>query len=148
MTPAELLLAAQGGCTAFDVVSILAKKRQAVTSYDVVTGEQRDEPYPHVYQKIDVLHELSGPVLDTLAVRRAIELSATRYCTATAKLSAGPAETHHRHFVGPAESGEVVVAGPRADPHALGAQRVATVAAAAGRGGADDGGQVRTVAGG
>ena len=95
--PAELLLAAQAGCTAFDVASILAKKRQEVTSYEViVTGEQRDDPHPHVFERIDVLHELWGSELDTAAVRAPIELSATRYCTATAMLSAGPAEIHHR----------------------------------------------------
>jgi putative redox protein len=123
--PAELLLAAQAGCTAFDVASILAKKRQHVTSYEVVvTGEQRDDPHPHVFEQIDVLHELWGPELDTAAVRRSIELSATRYCTATAMLSAGPAEVRHRYAIhrrgAATESGEVVVTGPHADPDAPG----------------------------
>jgi len=122
--PAELLLAAQAACTAFDVASILAKKRQEVVSYEViVTGEQRDAPHPHVFERIDVLHELWAREIDTTAVRRSIELSATRYCTATAMLSAGPAEIHHRyaiHRVGAAtEGGEVVVTGPHTDPDAL-----------------------------
>lgn len=119
--PAELLLAAQAGCTAFDVASILAKKRQVVTSYEViVTGEQRDDPHPHVFERVDVLHELWGPDLDTAAVRRSIELSATRYCTATAMLSAGPAQIHHRYAIhrdgASTETGEVVVTGPHASP--------------------------------
>ena len=122
--PAELLLAAQAGCAAFDVASILAKKRQPVTAYDVVvTGEQRDDPHPHVFQRIVVLHELWGPGLETAAVRRSIELSATRYCTANAMLSAGPAEIHHRYAIhrdgASTETGEVVVTGPHsalADP--------------------------------
>ena len=83
--PAELLMVAQAGCTAMDVASILAKKRQAFTSYEVdVSGEQRDDPHPHVYERIEILHEFTGPDLEVAAVRRAIELSATRYCTASA----------------------------------------------------------------
>ena len=133
--PAELLLAAQAGCTARDVAAILAKKRQAVTSYEVaVTGEQRDDPNPHVYRRIEIVHELSGQELETEAVRRAIELSATRYCTVTAMLSAGPAEIHHRYLIHrgdgkPDESGEVVVTGPDEDPDALGARYRSTAQA-------------------
>ena len=124
--PAELLLAAQAGCTALDVASILAKKRQSFASYEVsVTGEQREDRHPHVYVRIEIVHEFEGSDLDVAAVRRAIELSATRYCTASAMFSAGPAEIHHRYVVSrgagrPDESGEVVVTGPSEDPDALG----------------------------
>lgn len=137
--PAELLLAAQAGCTALDVASILAKKRQSFASYGVsVVGEQREDRHPHVFQRIEIVHEFEGPDLDVAAVKRAIELSATRYCTAAATFSAGPAEVHHRYLVrrgdGRAdESGEVVVTGPGEDPDALGqrwltARQPATVA--------------------
>lgn len=124
--PAELLLAAQAGCTALDVASILAKKRQSFASYAVsVTGEQREDRHPHVYQRIEIVHEFEGADLDVTAVRRAIELSATRYCTASAMFSVGPAEVHHRYVVARAddaepERGEVVVTGPGEDPDALG----------------------------
>ena len=124
--PAELLLAAQAGCTALDVASILAKKRQSFASDEVsVTGEQREDRHPHVYERIDNVHGFEGAELDVAAVRRAIELSATRYCTASAMFSAGPAEIHHRYRVSrgdgrPDESGEVVVTGPGEDPDALG----------------------------
>lgn len=124
--PAELLLAAQAGCTALDVASILAKKRQSFASYAVsVTGEQREDRHPHVYQRIEIVHELEGPALDVAAVQRAIELSATRYCAASAMFSAGPAEVHHRYHVRrgdgrPGEEGEVVVTGPGEDPDGLG----------------------------
>jgi putative redox protein len=123
--PAELLLAGQAGCTAFDVASILAKKRQVVTAYEVsVSGEQRQDRHPHVYEWIDIVHELTGPHLETEAVRRSIELSATRYCTASALFSAGPAEVHHRYLIhrddGVVEAGEVVVTGPDESPDALG----------------------------
>jgi putative redox protein len=124
--PAELLLAAQAGCTALDVASILAKKRQSFASYEVsVTGEQREDRHPHVFERIDIVHEFEGADLDLAAVQRAIELSATRYCTASAMFSAGPAEIHHGYLVRRGdgrldETGEVVVTGPGDDPDTLG----------------------------
>ena len=122
--PAEMLLVAQAGCTAMDVVSILRKKRQPFTRYEVrVSGEQRDDPAPHVYERIEIVHVLDGADLDVSAVARAIELSATRYCTVTAMLSAGPAQIHHRYLIRrgdgqPDDGDEVVVTGPSRDPDA------------------------------
>ena len=136
--PTELLLAAQAGCTALDVASILGKKRQAFSAYAVsVTGEQREDRHPHVYQRIEIVHELEGADLDVAAVRRAIELSATRYCTASAMFSAGPAEIHHRYVVRrgdgrPDETGEVVVTGPGEDPDALGQRALEAAGAVVG----------------
>jgi putative redox protein len=138
--PAELLLAAQAGCTALNVASILAKKRQSFSSYEVaVTGDQRQDRHPRVYQRIEIAHEFGGKDLGVAAVRRAIELSATRDCTTSAMFSAGPAEIHRRYIVlrgdgRPAEGGEVVVIGPGGDPDALGEQwlasnRIAAIAA-------------------
>jgi putative redox protein len=124
--PAELLMVAQAGCTGMDVASILAKKRQSFDAYQVeVVGEQRDDPHPHVFRRIDIVHELTGADLDEVAVRRAIELSAKRYCTAAAMFAAGPAAVHHRYRirrgdVRPDEEGEVVVTGPGEDVDALG----------------------------
>jgi putative redox protein len=133
--PSELLLVAQAGCTAMDVASILAKKRQSVTSYEVeVTGVARDEPPPHVYTRIDVVHRVTGPAVEEVAVRRAIELSATKYCTVTGQLASGVAEIHHRYVIRRGEGdeatieGEVVVTGPGESPDALG-QRAAGSAA-------------------
>ncbi len=132
--PAELFIAALGGCTALDVASILTKKRQAVTAYTVhVTGEQRDDPHPHVFVDIDIVHEVEGPEIDVEAVRRAIELSATRYCQATAMLSAGVAAIHHRYLVrsgGEEHAGEVVVTGPHRDPDAAGDAATASLTTA------------------
>lgn len=133
--PAEMLLVAQAGCTAMDVVSILRKKRQPFTRYEVrVTGQQRDDPAPHVYEHVEIVHEVTGDV-DAGAVARAIELSATRYCTVTAMLSAGPAEIHHRYLVhradgGLDEAGEVVVTGPHGGLAAVGTDDQATAPAA------------------
>jgi putative redox protein len=135
--PAELLLAAQAGCTALDVASILAKKRQGFDSYAVsVTGEQRVDRHPHIYTRIEIVHEFEGAELDVAAVVRAIELSATRYCTASAMFSAGTAEIHHGYVVKrgdqrPEDRGEVVVTGPGEDPDALGQRRLAAVGSVA-----------------
>ena len=121
--PTELLLAAIASCTAMDVVEIMAKKRQVVDSYTVdVTGIQREKA-PNIYTDINVTHVIVGAV-DTEAVRRSIELSATKYCTVSAQIAAGPARISHcftikRPGVAGAppseESGEVVVTGPMKD---------------------------------
>ena len=130
--PAELLIAAQAGCTAMDVVSILRKKRQAFSRYEVrVSGVQRDDPHPHVFEVVRIVHVLEGDV-DVDAVRRAIELSATKYCTVTANLAAGVAEIHHAYVVrdatGEEHYGEVVVTGPDENPASLGVRsRVAAL---------------------
>ena len=95
LSPVETLAAALGACSAMDVVSILEKKRQVLTSYRIeVEGHQRDE-YPQVYTRIDVTHVLEGTVLLESAVRRAIQLSASKYCPVNATVSAGPTEVHH-----------------------------------------------------
>lgn len=116
--PAELVPLALAGCTAMDVVSILAKKRQPVTAYEVrVEGIQRDRPQPTIFTRIDVVHVVDGPAeLDTEAVRRSIELSATRYCAVSGTLATGATEIHHRYLVRrpgrPDETAEVRVEGP------------------------------------
>lgn len=118
--PTELVLAAIAGCTAMDVVDIMAKKRQAVDGYSVeVSGSQRDQP-PNVFTDITVVHTIRGNV-DAAAVIRSIELSATKYCTVSAQLATGVARISHRYVIerpggsgaSPSrETGEVVVTGP------------------------------------
>ena len=85
-SPVELLLVALGSCTATDVASILAKKRQQVTSYTVeVSGQRRDE-YPRKYTSMKVHHILTGRSISREAVAHAIELSDTKYCSVAATL--------------------------------------------------------------
>jgi putative redox protein len=122
--PAELLVVAQAGCTAMDVVSIMRKKRQAFTPYEVrVSAEQRDHPPPHVFERVRIVHVVDGPV-EIEAVRRAIELSAAKYRTVTGNLASGVTEIHLAYLVhgadGQEHCGEVVVTGPneRPDPWA------------------------------
>jgi len=97
-SPAELLGIALGGCTAMDVISILRKKRQVVTGYEVrVTGLQREER-PRAFLRFDVVHVLDGD-LDPDAVRRAIELSSRKYCSVGSTLSTGVPELHHAYLL-------------------------------------------------
>jgi putative redox protein len=85
-SPVEILLVALGSCTAVDVIGILQKKRQLVTSYTLeVTGERRDE-YPRSYKSMKVHHILTGTNISPKAVAQAIELSETKYCSVAATL--------------------------------------------------------------
>jgi putative redox protein len=121
-SPMETIVAAIGGCTAMDVISILDKKRQVYDSYRVeVRADQRAE-YPQVFTRVDVTHIVEGTVVLEAAVRRAVELSAAKYCPVNAMMSAGATEVHH-HFrmrctgLEPREAeGEVMVTGPDRRP--------------------------------
>jgi putative redox protein len=129
--PAEVLMLAQAGCTAMDVLAILRKKRQPIARYEIrVAGEQREEPHPHVFERVRIVHVVEGDV-NVEAVRRAIELSATKYCTVTANLASGAAKIRHAYVVrdatGEEHYGEVVVTGPRESPDALGQRMQAAV---------------------
>ena len=94
--PAELLLMALAGCTAMDVISILRKKRQPVERYEVsVVGKQRSG-HPAVFDSIEVEHIVHG-LVEPEALRRAVELSATRYCAVGATLSSGVTQIRHRY---------------------------------------------------
>ena len=132
--PAELVPMALAACTAMDVISILRKKRQEVTHYEVrADGVQMDD-HPNAFTRIDVVHVIAGPSLDIDAVRRAIELSARKYCSVGATLSSGITEIHHAYLVrdgdGLEQNAEVLVLGPGADPAATTADAPAMVPAA------------------
>jgi putative redox protein len=84
--PLELMLVSLAGCTAMDVISILKKKRQDVTGFEVrVEGDQAGD-HPKVYTDIRVLYIVRGRNIDPAAVERSIELSETKYCPASAML--------------------------------------------------------------
>ena len=118
LSPMETVTVALAACSAMDVISIALKKRQGIDRYTIhVRGEQRAE-YPQVLTRVDVTHEVEGPAVEEPAIRRCIELSATKYCPVNAMLSAGATEVHHRYVVrrtGPGAfeaEGEVIVTGP------------------------------------
>lgn len=85
-SPVELLLIALGSCTAVDVISILRKKREQVTSYRVeVRGERRSE-YPRSFTRMEVRHIVHGRNISEKALTQAIELSEMKYCSVAATL--------------------------------------------------------------
>ena len=86
MKPSELLLVALGGCSSVDVVSILQKKRQALTGLEVeITSEQEPEP-PWCFYKINITYHVRGHGLSDKAVADAIRLSEDKYCSVRATL--------------------------------------------------------------
>jgi len=86
MNPSQLLMVALGGCTSYDVVNILKKKRQRLTGLEVtVTGEQEANP-PWPYRKIHIHYDVRGRGLSEKAVQKAIEISEQKYCSVAATL--------------------------------------------------------------
>jgi putative redox protein len=83
--PMEMLLGALGACSSVDVVSILAKKRQKLTSLEVVISGERASAPPAVWTKIEMVYRLAGSI-EEKAARDAVELSQTKYCSVAAML--------------------------------------------------------------
>jgi len=92
--PMELLLVGLAGCTGMDVISILRKKRQQVTAYEVHVTGKRAPQYPMAFVEITVEHVITGHHLKPEAVARAIELSEQRYCGVGAMLGKAAQLTH------------------------------------------------------
>lgn len=85
--PMELMAISLAGCTAMDVISIMTKKRQEVTDFEVKVHAQRAETHPKVFTSAVIEYIFAGTNLDEAAVVRSIELSATRYCPAQGMLA-------------------------------------------------------------
>ena len=92
--PMEMMLIGLGGCSAFDVVLILRKSRQAVTDCRVELEAERADTAPRVFTRIHMVFVVSGSELRESAVRRAVDLSAEKYCSATAMLRTSVEITH------------------------------------------------------
>ncbi len=85
--PIELVAAALAGCTAFDVINILRKKRQRVTAYEVSVEADQPEAPPQVFARVRIHHVVTGHSVDPEAVETAIRLSETKYCSVGAMVS-------------------------------------------------------------
>ena len=92
--PMEMLLLGMGGCTEFDVLSILKKSRQQVTRCVVELEAERSEENPKVFTAIHAHFVISGRDLSEKHVARAISLSAEKYCSASIMLGATAKITH------------------------------------------------------
>jgi len=97
--PMELLLTGLGACTAFDVVSILRKSRQAIADCRVELSAERAAEPPKVFTRIHIHFIVEGDDLKPAAVERAITLSAEKYCSATLMLREQVVITHDFEIV-------------------------------------------------
>lgn len=101
--PMEMLLMGMGGCTAFDVMLILKRSRQPVTDCVVELEAERVEEPPRVFSKIHARFIVTGKGLSDKHVKRAVELSAEKYCSASIMLGKMAEITHDYEIV---EEGE------------------------------------------
>ena len=92
--PMEMLLLGAGGCTSFDVIAILKKSRQAVTDCYVELEAERAETDPKIFTKIHMHFVVTGKNIKPEAVKKAIKLSAEKYCSASIMLGAMATVTH------------------------------------------------------
>jgi len=85
--PMELMAVSLAGCTAMDVISILRKKRQEVTEFEVRVKAQRADEHPKVFTSAVIEYEVTGHGVQESALRRSIDLSAQQYCPAQGMLA-------------------------------------------------------------
>jgi putative redox protein len=94
LRPMELIAIGLAGCTGMDVISILSKKKQKVTGFEVQVHAEKSAEHPKVFTKIEVEYVVNGEDIDRAAVERAVELSVTKYCPAQAMLVKAVPITH------------------------------------------------------
>lgn len=82
--PMEMLLLGLGGCTAFDVVMILERMREKVTGLDIALEGERATEDPKVFTHVKLIYKVTGRGLKPANVERAVNLSAEKYCSASA----------------------------------------------------------------
>ena len=97
--PMEMLILGLGGCTSFDVVSILQKSRQALVECEVEIEAERASEVPKVFTRIHLHFIVKGNQLDPKKVAKAIELSAEKYCSASRMLEKTAEITHDFEIV-------------------------------------------------
>jgi putative redox protein len=108
--PMELIALGLAGCTAMDVLSILQKKRQRVTQFEVKLDAPRSREYPKVFTSAVITYILTGTGIDEAAVLRSIELSATKYCPAQFMLAqVFPMEMRYEIYEADKEEGRRLV---------------------------------------
>jgi putative redox protein len=97
--PMEMLLIGVGACSSVDVVSILKKARQEVTDCHATVEATRVDAIPAVFERIHMHFVVTGKNLDDGKVKRAVELSAEKYCSASIMLQKGGVEMTHGYEI-------------------------------------------------
>lgn len=95
--PMEMMLMGIGGCASFDVISILTKSRQKISDCQCQVKAERADAVPAVFTKIHLHFVVSGEKLKETQVARAVELSATKYCSASMMMAAAGVEVTHSY---------------------------------------------------
>ena len=95
--PMELLLMGMGGCASFDVISMLKKSRQAVTDCRAELSAERADAVPAVFTKIHLHFVVTGDQLKEAHVKRAVSLSAEKYCSASIMMEKAGVEVTHSY---------------------------------------------------
>jgi len=98
-SPMELVALASAGCTASDVISILQKKQQKVSGFEVNVISLRAADHPKVFTEIDLEYVVTGQNIDPKAVERSIELSLTKYCSVNLMLEKAVKINHSYRIV-------------------------------------------------
>jgi putative redox protein len=99
--PMEMVALGLAGCTGMDVISILRKKRQQITQFEVRVNAPRSAEHPQVFIGAWITYIVTGTSVDESAVLRSIELSMTKYCPVQVMLSqAVPMEAHYEIYEG------------------------------------------------
>lgn len=99
MRPMELLLLGLGGCTSFDVVEMLSKSRQNIINCVVEINGERSEKVPKIFTDIHVHFIITGKGIKESQVKRAIELSSEKYCSASLMLGKAANITHDYEII-------------------------------------------------
>ena len=97
--PMEMILLGLGGCASFDVMSILQKTRQKVSDCRAEIAAERADAVPAVFTKIHINFVVSGDALKEAQVKRAVDLSAEKYCSASIMLGAAGVEMTHSYEI-------------------------------------------------
>ena len=103
--PMEMLLLGTGGCSTYDVLGMLKKSRQKVVDCQVEIEAERADAVPAVFTKINLHFVITGVSLKETQVKRAVELSAEKYCSASIMLGAAGVEMTHSYEILEFEAG-------------------------------------------
>jgi putative redox protein len=102
--PMEMLLLGLGGCTAFDIVMILERMRETVTGLDIALEGERASEDPKVFTQVTLVYKITGRKLKPANVERAVNLSAEKYCSASAMFGKTATITHSFEIIEEADA--------------------------------------------
>ena len=97
--PMEMVLLGMGGCTAFDVVLILKRQRQAISDCYVELSSERAEEAPKVFTKIHVHYVVKGKIWMIKKWARAVDMTAEKYCSVSIMLAQSVDVTHDYEII-------------------------------------------------